>query len=187
MNTNENNMAMSIPATHALDNVQTQSVAEFRSRAMVTTSNKYTQIARANNMTDSVGHIGKQLSTEDIVGHVLHIDTICRASVPKVDANGNPVPMVDANGAIVVDENGEFVPATTIYPIITFSEAPGYWYNGGKLLANVLPLWAAESGDGPDSMNYPKLNADLAEIGGIPVYFEWKQGKQYKYVNMILA
>lgn len=187
MNTSENTTAMTIPATHALDGINTESVAEFRLKALTTKANKYTEIARRNSMTDSAGHIGKQLSTEDIVGHVLHIDTVCRASVPVVDANGNPVPAVDANGAIILDENGEFLPATSIYPIITFTEAPGYWYNGGKLLADVLPLWAAESGDDEDSMNYPKLNADLADIGGIPVYFEWKQGKKFRYVNMILA
>ena len=179
--------SMIVPATHALDNVVTKSVAEFRASALISKPSKYTERARKSGKTDSVGHIGIQLSTEDIVDKVLTIDSVCRASVPLTDENGNPVPLVDDNGAIVMDSNGEIVYATQVYPIITFAEAPGYWYNGGTLLAGVLPEWADESGDDVDSMSYPLLNADLKEIGGIPVYFCWKQGKNRRYVNMILA
>lgn len=189
MSTNINSNAMSVPATHALDNLSTISVAEFRAKALVSTPSRYTERARRAGKTDSVGHIGIQLSTDDIVDHVLTINSVCRASTPVLDDNDNPVPLTDDNGAIVMDENGEIVYATQIYPIITFAEAPGYWYNGGSLLAGVLPEWAEESGDDPNSMNYPNLNADLAsmESGGIPVYFCWKQGKKRRYVNMILA
>ena len=84
-------LATSVPATHALDNIATRSVAEFRANALVSKPSKYTERARRAGKTDSVGHIGIQLSTDDIVDHVLTISSVCRASVPVLDNNGNPV------------------------------------------------------------------------------------------------
>lgn len=175
-------------STHALDNLSTRSIVDFRRDSLTRKPTKYAARSQRDGKVDSVGHIGHQLSTDDVVGHVLTIDSVCRAIVPLFDKSNNPIWETDENGALKTDADGNFVQATSIYPIVTFAEAPGYWYNGGTLLAGVLPGWAEEAGDEPDSMTYPLLNADLAEIGGIPCYFEWKQGRAgNKYVNMILA
>ena len=182
-----NNNALSVPSTHALDNLPAVDLLSIRREALLTTPNKYVQAARVAGLVDSAGHLGIQLSTDDVVNHILTIDSVCRATAPDSDDNGNPVPMVDDNGAIVMDENGEIAYRSSVYPIVTFAEAPGYWYNGGKLMAGVLDEWARMSGDDADSMTYPLLNADLAEIGGIRVFFTWKQGRNRRYVNMVLV
>lgn len=188
MATNNSNInALTVPDTHALDNISTQDLTMFRRESLLREPSKYTKRAQINGHTDTVGHIGIQLSTNDVVGKVLTINSLCRAEVPTLDRNGNPVPAMFDDGTTKVDENGEIVYETSIFPIVTFAEAPGYWYNGGTMLSNVINDWIMESGDEPDSFTFPKLNADLEAIGGIPVYFQWKQGKNNTYVNMILA
>lgn len=184
---NNNSTSLSVPSTHALDNLPSVDLLSIRRDALLSTPNKYVQAARAAGLVDSAGHLGIQLSTDDVVNHILTIDSVCRAMSPDLDDNNNPVPLTDENGAIVVDENGDIVYRSSIYPIVTFAEAPGYWYNGGKLMAGVLDEWARLSGDDPNSMTYPLLNADLAEIGGIRVFLTWKQGRNRRYVNMVLV
>ena len=167
---------------------------EFRKEAMeIATSgnvNALTRRSQRDGKTDTVMHIGEQITSDMIVGHVLTIVRVGHASVPAVDNSGKPIFVTDTNGKQIVNEDGEPIQAVSVFPVCHFKEAPGCWYNGGKLLQDNIDSWADETGDDSGDFYMPKLNAVLEEIGGIRAYFEWKNkkdGSGQKYVNMILA
>ena len=152
--------------------------------------NFLTRRSQRDGKTDTVMHVGEQIKSDMIVGHVLTIIRVGHASVPATTNDGKPLYVTDANGVTVLNENGEPIQAVSTFPVCHFKEAPGCWYNGGKLLQDNIDSWADEVGDDPNDFYLPKLNAALTEIGGIRAYFEWKDKKDnsgQRYVNMILA
>lgn len=179
--------SLSVPATHVLDNVSTMSIEDFK-RMSLTSTSRYSERAKKDGKVDTASHAGRQLSTDDVINRVLTVTSVTRALVPDLDENNNPIPLTDENGALMFDENGEMMYKQSIYPILTFAEAPDCWYNGGTMWAGVVQSWAEESGDNPDAMTFPALNSDLAEIGGIPCLMQWKKSRQGRnYVNIMLA
>lgn len=148
----------------------TASIEDFRKEALSIAEsgavNYLTKRSQRDGKTDTVMHVGEQITSDMIVGHVLTIVRVGYAAVPS-------------------DNNG-----VSRFPVCHFAEAPGCWYNGGKLLQDNIDSWADEVGDDPDDFLLPKLNAALSEVGGIRAYFEWKDkkdGSGQRYVNMILS
>ena len=173
-----------------LESVPTMSLAEFQSEVFVTGTNRLTARIQRDGKTDSVLHIGKQIRGEDVAGKVLTIIRVGYSTAPAVDANGNPVWEIDGNGAPVVDENGVTVQKMSKFPVCHFKEAPGWWYNGGKMLDGILQSLIDECGDSPDDMFLPNVNAALEEVGGLRAYFDWKESSKnrgQKYMNIIVA
>lgn len=169
-------------------------IDDFRKEALATAEsgnvNFLTRRSQRDGKTDTVMHVGEQVTSDMVVGHVLTIVRVGHASVPAIDNNGKPVYVTDANGIQITDENGEPIQAISVFPVCHFKEAPGCWYNGGKLLQDNINSWADEVGDDPNDFYLPALNKAIAEIGGIRAYFEWKNKKDnsgQRYVNMILA
>lgn len=162
------------------------SLDDFRREALAAAEtgnvNFLTKRSQRDGKTDTVMHVGEQIKSDMIVGHVLTIVRVGHAAVPATDNNGSPV--------YHTDENGEVIQEISVFPVCHFKEAPGCWYNGGKLLQDNIDSWADEVGDDPNDFYLPKLNAALEEVGGIRAYFEWKDkkdGSGQRYVNMILA
>lgn len=185
MNVNVNEIFSAMPRA---------SIADFRdnaiSRAERGEVNFLTRRSQRDGKTDTVMHIGTQIPTDLIVGHVLTISRVGHAAVPATDNAGNPIYDVDENGEPVLDANGEPVQQISVFPVCWFKEAPDCWYNGGKLLQDNIVSWADETGDDPDDFYLPRVNAAIKEVGGIPAYFEWKDKQDrsgQRYVNMILA
>lgn len=173
-----------------LESVPTMSLAEFQSEVFTSGVNRLTARIQRDGKTDSVLHIGKQIKGEDVAGKVLTIIRVGYSTAPAVDANGNPVWETDANGAPVVDENGVAVQKMSKFPVCHFREAPGYWYNGGKMLDGILQSLIDECGDNADDMFLPNVNAALEEVGGLRAYFDWKESSKnrgQKYMNIIVA
>lgn len=173
-----------------LESVPTMSLAEFQSEVFTSGVNRLTARIQRDGKTDSVLHIGKQIKGEDVAGKVLTIIRVGYSTAPAVDASGNPVWETDANGAPVVDENGVAVQKMSKFPVCHFKEAPGYWYNGGKMLDGILQSLIDECGDNSDDMFLPNVNAALEEVGGLRAYFDWKESNKnrgQKYMNIIVA
>ncbi len=191
------NEMMSASNNGALSAIPSMSLADFQREAFATTANRLTALSRRSGSTDTVMHVGTQLTSADIVGHALTIIRVQYANVPARDPKTNtPVFETDDNGVVLLDESGNPIQKFSIFPVCHFAEAPGYWYNGGKLLGDNIRLWAAEEGDEflpdgtPADMTLPAVNAALEEIGGIRAYFAWKDkrdGSGQRYINMILA
>lgn len=172
----------------------TQSITAFRDKAIANAEegnvNFLTRRSQKDGKTDTVMHIGAQITSDMIVGHALTIIRVGHASVPATDAEKNPIYVTDENGEVKTDENGDPIQAISVFPVCWFKEAKDCWYNGGKLLQDNINSWADEVGDDPNDFYLPKINAALKEIGGIPAYFEWKDKQDrsgQRYVNMILA
>lgn len=170
------------------------SLEDFRKEALAIAEsgnvNILTRRSQRDGKTDTVMHIGEQIKSDMIVGHVLTIVRVGHAAVPATDNKGNPIYVTDENGEVEADNEGNPIQAVSVFPVCHFKEAPGCWYNGGKLLQDNIDSWAEETGDDPNDFYLPKLNAVLDEIGGIRAYFEWKDkkdGSGQRYVNMILA
>ena len=170
------------------------SLEDFRKEALTIAEagnvNFLTRRSQKDGKTDTVMHVGLQIKSDMIVGHVLTIIRVGHAAVPATDNSNNPIYVTDENGVVATDEDGNPIQAVSVFPVCHFKEAPGCWYNGGKLLQDNIDSWADEVGDDPDDFYLPKLNEALAEIGGIRAYFEWrdkKDGSSQRYVNMILA
>ncbi len=170
------------------------SIDDFRKEALSIAEsgnvNILTRRSQKDGKTDTVMHVGEQIKSDMIVGHVLTIVRVGHAAVPATDNTGKPLYVTDANGVVETDADGNPVQGISTFPVCHFKEAPGCWYNGGKLLQDNIDSWADEVGDDPNDFYLPKLNAVLEEIGGIRAYFEWKDkkdGSGQRYVNMILA
>lgn len=170
------------------------SIDEFRAEALAIAEsgaiNRLTARSQRDGKSDTVMHVGEQIKSDMIVGHALTIIRVGHAAVPATDNAGKPIYVTDENGVLETDSNGDPVQAISVFPVCHFKEAPGCWYNGGKLLQDNIDSWADECGDDPNDFYLPKLNAVLAEIGGIRAFFDWKDkkdGSGQRYVNMILA
>lgn len=188
------NEIMNVNPEELFASMASTSIEDFRTEALQIAEagsvNILTRRSQRDGKSDSAMHIGKQIKTELIVGHALTIIRVGHAAVPATDEKGEPVLVTDENGAIVLDEDGEAQQAISVFPVCFFKEAPGCWYNGGKLLQDNIVSWADEVGDDPNDFYLPKVNSVLEEIGGIRAYFDWKDkkdGSGRRYVNMILA
>lgn len=179
---NENNMLASLP------NV---SLAEFQVSALAGSMNPLAQLSAKAGKSDTVMHIGTQLKSEEIVGHALTIIRVGFAALPVTNPDTDEIVyQVDENGEVICDDDGYPLPEMSVYPICHFKEAPGYWYNGGKLLKENIMVWADACGDDPDDdYNLPNTNAKLTEIGGIRCFFAWGESRKTgrKYMKMIVA
>lgn len=167
-----------IPDGQALANIPTTSIEDFQRDALVGTTNRLSMASMRSSSTDTAMHIGLQLKSEDVVNHVLTISHVSFASIPAQDVNGTPI----------YDENGN--QKTSIYPVCRFKEAPAYWYNGGTMLRKNIEAWCNEVGEDMNDLNLPKVNEVLEEVGGVRVYFSWKNKRGSagtRYVNMIVA
>lgn len=164
-------------------------LSQFRADSMTQSASRLVKRSRMTGKTDSIMHLGNQLTTNDVVGHVLTITRVGFASVPATDSDGNPLFETDDNGEIVMDVDGNSIQRMSVFPVCWFAEAPEWWYNGGQLLLENIREWADEVGDDITDFMLPKVNAELQECGGIRAYFTWKESKKAgrKYVSMILA
>lgn len=161
-----------------LGTLPTISLESFQSQVFNSASGPLAAISAQNGANDTIMHIGNQLKSEDVNGHVLTIIRVGLATLPATDISGNPI----------YDENGN--QKTARYPVAHFKEAPGYWYNGGALLMRNIEIWAAAFGDDINDPNLPKINAILAENDGQLAYFQWKNKRDHsgqKYMNIIFA
>lgn len=169
---------MMIPkAQNVLSALPTVSLADFQREVFSTETNFLTRASQRAGMSDTIMHIGEQLTSEMVVDHVLTIIRVSFVTVPRTE-----------NGKVVVGANGE--PEYAQFPVCHFAEAPGYWYNGGRMLLNNIRVWAAEVGEDLSDPSLPKLNQALTELGGIRAFFCWKDkrdGSGQRYVNIILA
>lgn len=191
MSTNE---LMNVNPTEIFAAMPQTSLAEFRDDAIERAErgemNFLTRRSQRDGKTDTVMHIGSQITSDMIVGHALTIIRVGHASVPATDNNGKPIYVTDEDGNVINDENGDPIQLISKFPVCWFKEARNCWYNGGRLLQDNINSWADEVGDDPNDFYLPKINAALKEIGGIPAYFEWKDKQDrsgQRYVNMILA
>jgi len=177
----ENNQLAILPTT---------SLEEFQKNALSAHLNPLAALSVKSGKSDTVMHIGIQLRTEEIVGHALTIIRVGFAALPATNPDdGSPIYKVDEYGVTTLDENGEPMQEIAMYPICHFAEAPGYWYNGGKLMMENVSIWAEECGDDLSDYNLPNTNARLAELGGIRCFFAWGESRKTgrKYVKMIVA
>lgn len=185
----ENSLA-TVGTTGVLANLPTTSLEAFQSSMFSAAPNKLAQLSQLAGTSDTVLHVGSQLTSQDVAGHALTIIRVGLASVPATNIKGNPVYATDENGEVVTDATGQPVQAHDIYPVCRFKEAPEYFYNGGAMLQKNIEVWAKEVGDDLNDYNLPKVNKTLEEIGGVHAYFAWKEkrdGSGQKYMNMILA
>lgn len=191
MSTNEMN-PMSVldesPAT--LANIPTKSLAEFQAEAFTAPVNRLTAALQRANKADTVLHIGRQIKSEDVAGKVLTIVRVGFGAAPATNMDGTPVWQTDENGAVVFDKDGQTIQAMSRFAVCHFKEAPGWWYNGGKMLQGIIETLATECGDDVRDNMLPNVNQALAEIGGLKVYMDWKDSSKnrgQKYMNIIPA
>jgi len=169
---------------------------EFQASAFNGLTNRLSLRSQRDGKTDTVMHAGNQITSQMLVGHVMTIVRVGFASVPATDNNGNPVYLTSKDGELMTDNAGNPVPKMSVFPVCHFKEAPGCWYNGGKLLYENVLSWADEVGEEVDERGWPlnpslpKINMELEAVGGIRAYFEWKDkkdGSGQRYVNIIFA
>lgn len=124
---------------------------------------KWGKISATAGTIESVLAAGKQLKTEDILGEILTVERVeYRDSVDK------------ATGA------------TTTFPIMTFMEKPGCFYNAGTLLGKNVMEWATACGDNPETDKLlTNLNEDITANGGPQIILYKKEGKNYTSVYVI--
>ena len=171
-------------ALSPLANVGQISVADFQAASYTSTASRLTNAARNDGATDTVLHLGNQIKTQDVIGRVLTISHVGYAYAPAKDSKGNPIFEDEP------DEDGVAIQKMSRFPVCHFSEAPGWWYNGGSMLDGIIKSWAKEMGDKPDSDNLPAVNAELNACGGVQAYFRWKDKQDnsgQKYVDIILG
>ena len=69
---------------------------------------------------------------------------------------------------------------TKDYPVMTFQEYPGCYYNGGTMFYKITMALSAAAGDNPaEDRRLPKLNARIKERGPIGVVVYQQPGKNY--------
>lgn len=168
----------------ALASIPTQSLAEFQREVYTSKVSRLTMRARNDGKTDTPLHIGHQIKTDDVIGHILTIVHVGYGYAPMTDNKGNPI--FEENP----DENGVAVQKMSRFPVIHFAEAPGWWYNGGAIFDGILDSWIAEVGDDKNNDILPLVNTELEVCGGVKAYFDWKDKRDasgQKYVNIILG
>lgn len=124
---------------------------------------KWGKISAAAGTIESVLAAGKQLKTEEIVNTVLTVDRLeFREAVDDTTGSRNT------------------------FPIMTFSEYPGCYYNAGTLLQKNVEAWAASAGDNPEEdKTLPNLNEEFEQEGGPQIIIYKKEGKRYYSVYVM--
>ena len=113
--------------------------------------------AEAAGVVASILKFGIQLKTADIYMKPLHIDALEMAQ------------MTDTQTGVTKD-----------YPVMTFQEYPGCYYNGGTMFYKITMALAAAAGDNPsEDRRLPNLNARIKERGPIGVVVYQQPGKNY--------
>lgn len=190
MSTNNENLSVVNDSSVTLSALPTMSLAEFQASSFMEPVNRLTARLQRDSKTDTVLHIGKQIASEDVAGKILTIIRVGYGTAPATDMQGNPIWETDENGTIMQDVNGNAVQAMAKFAVCHFREAPGYWYNGGKMLQGILESLAEECGDNPDDYMLPNVNAALEEVGGLRAFFDWKDSSKnrgQRYMNIIVA
>lgn len=173
----------------SLDSIPTLSLAEFQQASFMEPVNRLAAALQRDSKTDTALHVGRQIKSEDIAGKILTIIRVGYATAPAFDLSGNPIWETDENGVPVMN-NGVNVQKMSRFPVCHFKEAPGWWYNGGKMLDGILETLVKECGDNPEDMSLPNVNAALEEVHGLRCYFDWKESSKnrgQKYMNIIVA
>ena len=173
-----------------LSSVSTMSLEEFQRESFMEPVNRLTAAIQRDSKTDTVLHIGKQISSEDVAGKILTIIRLGYGTAPATDMDGNPVWETNEDGTVRMDENGQTVQAMAKFAVCHFKEAPGYWYNGGKMLQGIVDTLVTECGDNPEDLMLPNVNAALEEVGGLRAFFDWKassKNRGQRYMNIIVA
>ena len=173
-----------------LSALPTMSLEEFQRTSFMEPVNRLTAAIQRDSKTDTVLHIGKQISSEDVAGKILTIIRLGYGTAPATDMDGNPVWETNEDGTVRIDENGQTVQAMAKFAVCHFKEAPGYWYNGGKMLQGIVDTLVAECGDNPEDLMLPNVNAALEEVGGLRAFFDWKassKNRGQRYMNIIVA
>ncbi len=172
---NENSLTVS--GSSVLASMPTQTLSDFQAQVFDLVPNQLVRASLNDGNTDILFHVGQQLRSEDVVNHILTIIRVAFASITRMK-DGQPV--TNESGEIIVDR----------YPVCHFSEAPGFWYNGGSMLKKNIESWAKEVGDDMSDPYLPRVNAVLSEVGGVRAFFAWKNKQDnsgQRYVNIILA
>lgn len=113
--------------------------------------------AEAAGVVASILKFGVQLKTGDIYQKLLHINALEMAQ------------SVDKNDGTVKN-----------YPVMTFEELPGCYYNGGTMFLKITMALALAAGDDPDAdRRLPKLNQRIKDRGPIGVVVYQPAGKNY--------
>lgn len=174
----------------SLESIPTQSLADFQRESFMEPVNRLTARLQRDGKTDTMLHVGKQITSEQIAGKILTIIRVGYGTAPATDMSGNPIWETDENGMPITDENGIAVQKMSRFPVCHFVEAPGWWYNGGTMLDGIIQSLADECGDSSDDMMLPNVNAALEEVHGLRCYFDWKESSKnrgQKYMNIIVA
>lgn len=151
-----------------LENLTTVSFEEFRRDAFRGTMSELAKWAHEDGNSEAVLHAGEQLTTEQVINHVLTIMATQYAYIPDEK-----------------EENG-----VKRYPVVVFAEAPSYWYNMGELGGNLIRDWAKRAGDDPEENPYlPNLNQMLTDCGGVRIHFRMKHSSKNNrdYVSITIA
>lgn len=176
-------------AVSTLSAVPTVAVADFQREMYNAPVNRLAERLRKDGKVDTVLHAGFQIKTEELNGKVLTIVHLGYSTAPSTTMSGEPIFRKDKDGNIITDENGVAIQEMSVFPVAHFAEAPGWWWNGGTMLAGVIDSLRAECGDEPGDMLCPKLNAELDSIGGLRAYFSWKTSTKHpgqRYMNIAL-
>ena len=182
--------AYTAPDFNALSTVGATTLDAFRAKVFNSGTNRLLSRLQRDGQAGTVLHLGNQIKTEDVIGKVLTIISVGYAVAPTFNRDGTPVFATDKEGLPVVDENGVAVQKMSTYPVCTFAEAPGWWYNGGSRLAAIIDSLRDECGDEPGDMMLPNTNAELQKVGGLMAYFQWKESTRnpgQRYVDIILG
>lgn len=170
METNNNEITIFNNGTGVLSSLPTMDLASFQESVFNQPINWLTKSLQREGKTDTIMHIGNQLASDDIVGHVLTIIRIGFAHF-KDKQTGN------------IDRN----------PVLHFKEARGYWYNAsGVMFKGAIETLCAETNCDINNDMLPELNEAISKLpdGGIRAYFTWKDkndGSGQRYVNIIFG
>lgn len=149
---------------------KTLSFDDIANIAKSSTGGFFTDAAFTAGVIDSPLKAREQLTTDDVVMKLLHIEEV--------------------NITRAVNEDGSI----SSYPVIAFVEYPSHYYTAGSRTMQVVVSWAKAAGDEFTYNNnifegnfmLPKLN-DMLENNEKPaVVFRWKKGKKNKYVDLII-
>lgn len=170
METNNTEISVVNEETGVLASLPTMDVASFQESTFNTPVNWLTGALQRDGKTDTAMHIGNQLKSEDIVGHVLTIVRVGFAHFKDKD-----------DGLI------------KRVPVLHFKEAPGYWYNAaGVMFKGAIETLCRETNCDIENDMLPELNDAISQLpnAGLRAFFSWKDKRDnsgQRYVNIIFG